>query len=268
VSSPPPKPSAGDAGLGKQLFHDRRIGGRGCVGCHDPARGWADGLPRARRADGELNERHTPSLLEVGAQPHFGWDGRSRTLEAQIREELEVQLDTTAEAVAALAATSADGVVAALAAYVRTIGGAQSAFERFEAGDPEAISESAQRGWLLFRNKAGCTACHVPPLFTDHRFHNLGVGYGERPDPGRERVTGKAEDRGKLKTPSLRAAASSAPYFHDGSAATLAEAIDYVLSGGRPDPHLDSGITRLDLDAGARADLRAFIESLDARPQP
>jgi cytochrome c peroxidase len=242
---------AGDPALGKRLFHEI-----GCARCHDPARGWADGQRFSRRADGTDNTRNTPSLLGIGEQPVFGWDGRATSLEEQIAEELTVQLGIT----------RGDSDVAALAAYVRTLRG-ESAFERFEKGDTTAISPEAQRGWLLFRNKAGCAACHVPPLFTDHRFHNLGVGYPSQLDAGRQRATSKPADRGKMKTPSLRAAAASPPYFHDGSARTLAEAVDYVLSGGSEDPLRDSGITRIDLSADERKELVAFIESLaDAAP--
>jgi cytochrome c peroxidase len=77
-------------------------------------------------------------------------------------------------------------------------------------------------------------------LFTDQQFHNIGIGMDQpEPDLGRFKVTNKPEDTGAFKTPTLRDIARSAPYFHDGSAKTLEEAVDIMLGGGKPNEHLD-----------------------------
>lgn len=268
--------------LGKLLFFDKRLGDdKSCADCHQPDRGWADGIALSKRADGTLNRRHTPSLYNAGHQGHWGWDGRSTTLEAHVRDEWSAQLSTSLEQSTARVAADAgydplfktafgdhtittERVVLALASFVRSIRSGNAPYDRFEAGDASAIDDAAKRGWLVFRDKAGCTACHVPPLFTDGKFHNIGIGSD---DAGRAGVTKNAKDTGSFKTPTLRSAAQTAPYFHDGSAATLEAAVDYMLSGGRDNPHLDSSLAKIDLTPVQRAELVAFIRSLDgARP--
>lgn len=273
--------------LGKTLFFDKKLGSHfACVGCHKPDRGWADGIALSKRASGRENTRNTPSLYNVGYQVRWGWDGRSPTLEAQVREEWATQLAIApATATAAIASDAGydplflaafgsreiteQRIVDALASFVRSIRSGNAPYDRFENGDKTAMSESAQRGWLVFRDKGGCTACHVPPLFTDNRFHNIGVGYGPgatSPDPGREDVTDQKRDRGAFKTPTLRSAVRTAPYFHDGSAATVEAAVDYVLTGGHDNPQRDTALTKLELTPEQRADLLAFIRALDGTP--
>jgi cytochrome c peroxidase len=77
-------------------------------------------------------------------------------------------------------------------------------------------------------------------LFTDQQYHNVGIGMDQKePDVGRFKVSNKPEDTGAFMTPTLRDIAKSAPYFHDGSAATLEDAVDTMLKGGIPNDHLD-----------------------------
>ena len=116
-------------------------------------------------------------------------------------------------------------------------------------GDRDALSPEQQAGLQIFRGKGHCTACHVGPTFSDERTHNTGVAWaggagkaggeatvgapgGEFLDEGRAAITGKPEDRGAFKTPTLREVARTAPYMHDGSLATLADVIDYYDRGG------------------------------------
>ena len=102
-----------------------------------------------------------------------------------------------------------------------------------------ALSESATRGWNIFQ-AIKCNNCHDGVLFTDQQYHNVGIGMDqENPDVGRFTVTKKPEDTGAFKTPTLRDIAKSAPYFHDGSAKTLEEAVDIMLAGGKPNQYLD-----------------------------
>jgi cytochrome c peroxidase len=104
-------------------------------------------------------------------------------------------------------------------------------------------------GLTLFRGKAKCTACHLGPTFSDERFHNTGaaVRNGRLADQGRFNLTGREQDRGAFKTPTLREVARSAPYMHDGEMATLEEVIDFYDAGGRPNPTLDAEINPLKL---------------------
>jgi cytochrome c peroxidase len=185
---------------------------------------------------------------------------------------------------------TAPGIGRALAAFLRTLRSGDAPIDRFLAGEEEALSASARRGLRLFTGYAGCSECHrmdgPMPLFTDHAFHSLGIGMeavrgrltdaakrayalddpirGELilADPdvaalGRFVVTKQVADIGKFKTPSLRNVALTGPYMHEGSIATLSEAIDRELyyrslAIGRP----------LALTRDERADLRAFLESL------
>ena len=96
-----------------------------------------------------------------------------------------------------------------------------------------------QEGLQVFK-KLECDNCHDGVLLADLQYHNVGIGMdAEKPDVGRFKVTGKAEDTGAFKTPTLRDIAKSGPYFHNGSVATLEEAVDLMIGGGKPNKYLD-----------------------------
>lgn len=189
---------------------------------------------------------------------------------------------------------------AALASYERTIVSANSPFDRWRfGGEEDALSPAARRGFELFTGKAGCAACHTigsdHALFTDQQLHNTGIGYrqtmarasGERPlqvapgislefdpavlgsasepppsDLGLYEITGDPDDRWKYKTPSLRNAALTAPYMHDGSLPTLRAVVEHYDAGGIANELLDPRIRPLGLDDGEIEALVAFLESL------
>ncbi len=281
-------PSAEAIELGKVLFFDKRLGKDGkfaCESCHFVDKGWADGKALSEKGDGKMNTRHTPSMFNVGYQEAWYWDGRAKTLEAQVLAAWKGQLgvgDTLPERVAAVAKVdgykplfkaafgdeeiTTERIARALASFLRSLRSADSPFDRYEAGDKKAISESAARGWDVFRGKAACAACHAPPLFTDFNYHNAGIGSDKpAPDKGRGAITQNAKDDGKFKTPSLRSVTTHAPYFHDGSARTLEDAVDFMLGGGKANPNLDSGYKKIELSKAERSDLLAFIRSLEAK---
>ena len=151
----------------------------------------------------------------------------------------------------------------ALASYVRTILSGDAPFDRFMGGDPAALTDEERNGMQLFTGKAGCASCHVGPNFTDEKFHNTGAGSAS--DAGRAAVTGNDADRGAFKTPSLRDCARTPPYMHDGSLATLEDAIDFYDKGGSANPHLDAEIRPLHLTAAEKAMLAAFLRALNGR---
>lgn len=130
--------------------------------------------------------------------------------------------------------------------------------------DEHPISESAKRGYaLFFGQKAGCTACHTGPNFTDEKYHNLGVGMAAaEPDLGRFVVSQEEKDRGAFKTPTVRNIALTAPYMHDGSQNTLEEVVEWYDRGGHPNPHLSKDIRKLNLTAEEKADLVEFMKAL------
>ena len=159
-----------------------------------------------------------------------------------------------------------DGVTApnlarALASYLRTIRSGNSPVDRYRAGDTAALSLAARRGLAVFMGRANCATCHLGAGFTDERFHNTGVAAGSG-DLGRYGVSGREEDRGAFKTPTLREVARSAPYMHDGSLPTLEEVVAFYDRGGVPNARLDPEIRPLGLSPQEKQDLLAFLRAL------
>jgi len=167
-------------------------------------------------------------------------------------------------------ATPAD-IVQALTSFVRTLRSGDAPWDKYEKGDKKAVGEDAVRGFDLFRNKAGCAGCHAPPLYTDNAFHDTGIGFDKpEPDPGRGKISKNEKENGAFKTPTLRSVTTHAPYFHDGRAATIEEAVDYMLGGAIKDknPNLDAKLKPVKLSAKERADLLAFVKALEAPAAP
>jgi cytochrome c peroxidase len=265
--------------LGRQLFFDERLsadGSRSCYSCHVCEKGLTDGLPKAIGALNKQLPRSSPTLWNIGYHKEFYWDGRSGSLEKQAlaawtggnmgakADEIVVKLNalegykTQFQQVFSSDATP-DNVVKAISAYERTIISGNTAWDRFRAGDQQALSQSAWRGWNIFQ-AIKCNNCHDGVLFTDQQYHNVGIGM----DVGRFTVTKKPEDTGAFKTPTLRDIAKSAPYFHDGSAKTLEEAVDIMLAGGKPNEHLDKkNLQPHKLLPEQREDLLNFLRSLN-----
>jgi cytochrome c peroxidase len=267
--------------LGRRLFFERRLSGDGrtaCATCHQPSRAFTDGLPVPIGVHGRAGRRNTPSLLNRAYGQRFFWDGRAATIEEQVTSALEgpTDLDLPAASAAARIASereyvagfraafgepvSASGLVRALATFVRGQLSADSAFDRFAAGNSRALTTVARRGRELFNGKANCWRCHAGPLLTDDSFHNTGVSWGR--DAGHVEFTGHPEHRGRFKTPSLRNVAITAPYMHDGSVATLEAVVEFYDRGGERNPNLDAQIQRLRLSAAERAAVVAFLTSL------
>lgn len=276
------------ASLGRKLWFDKRMSGdgtRSCYGCHVNEKGLTDGVALNKGAYEKALTRHTPTLWNIGYHDEWYWDGRAKTLEGQAlaawklanmgakdKEKDEIRADVIAklnelykaEITAVFGGPATDKQLSqALAAYMRTIISQTTPFDKYLKGDKSAISEAAQRGWLVF-NKAKCVNCHVGSLLTDKQFHNVGIGMkAEKPDLGRFNVTKIEKDTGAFKTPTLRDVARSAPYFHDGSVATLEEAVKLMVGGGIDNPHLDRvNLQKADLTEGEVKDLIEFLKSL------
>lgn len=285
--SPAHNPTTAEkAELGKMLFFDTRLSDSGtfaCANCHMPEKGWTDGLPLSTKADGQVNKRHSPTLYNVAYATAWYWDGRMETLEAQILAAWTGQMGATPEQVAQkLAAVpeyaerfqkafggapTAENIPQALGSFLRIdLRNGDAPWDRYQAGEKGAVSEDVVKGYDVFVKKAGCAACHAPPLFTDVSYHNIGVGYegNQSPDVGRFAVTKVERDTGAFKTPGLRGVSLSGPYFHDGSVATLEEAVDFMLAGGyrEGNAHIDPLLKPIDLTEEERAQLLAFIQAL------
>jgi cytochrome c peroxidase len=275
--------TAAKIALGKQLFWDPRWSTTGtvaCVSCHQPEHGWSDPQRFSFDHAGKPSARHTPTLINRLFSRVQGWPGHRASLE----ELLAMLPFTSLEAIVRLGnirdyreqfqrvfgtAVTAGGVAQALAAYTRTVLSGHAAYDRFKAGDRQALSEAAQRGLRLFEGKARCTHCHSGFNFTDEDYHNLGIGMDQgHPDLGRATVTQRDADTGAFKTPTLRDIARSGPYMHDGSLATLEQVVDLYVQGGRANPWLSPTIQSLDLTAAERADLVTFLEALTGEVAP
>jgi cytochrome c peroxidase len=252
--------------LGRKLFSDKRLSADGtvaCVSCHDPQFAFGDRHALAIGMGGQTGARRAPRLVNRGYGTSFFWDGRAQTLEQQVMQPIAnpLEMASSPRDAAARAGVGEGEMRDALASYVRTILSGNSAFDRYMAGDTAAMSATEQLGLRLFTTKADCSGCHVGPNFTDERFHNTGAGNGN--DPGRASVTGREEDRGAFKTPSLRDAARTPPYMHDGSLATLEDVIEFYDKGGRANAQLDPEIRPLHLTAPEKAALALFVRALN-----
>lgn len=240
------------AALGRRLFEDPRLSGDGkvaCTTCHHLAEGGDDGLVRSRGIHGRESQVNAPSVLNVAFNFRQYWDGRAPSLEEQLDgpllgssemgttwPQLLATLSGDPSYVAAFAAIYPQGVTAAsvrdaLAEFQRSLVGSSAPFDRWLMGDAAAIGEAEVEGWKLFQ-ALGCTACHQGLGIGGNMLQRMGMfgdyfaGREQRPaDQGRINVTGKEADRHSFKVPSLRNVALTAPYFHDGSAATLAMAV-------------------------------------------
>ena len=186
--------------LGKALFFDPILSGtssHSCASCHNPSLSWGDGLPKAVGDTGDVMDLRAPTLIDVFLLPRLGWDGKFRDIEAvtfaAITSPANMNLPQS-EALSRLAhapgyvaafrdvfpgqGISRSTVEAAIAAYERTIVSGIAPFDLWVAGDEEAISSSAKRGFALFNGKAHCASCHSGWAFTDGSFHDIGTAKG------------------------------------------------------------------------------------------
>ncbi len=303
IAAPADNPMTIDkAELGKKLFFDKRLSKTGtmsCETCHMPEMGWTDGKALSPKFDGSMNTRHTPTLINAGFYKQWYWDGRATTLEGQVTAAWRGQMGGDPDAVAMMLngieaykpefqkvfngpATGAN-IAQAIATFVRTIRSENASWDKYEKGDKTAVSEDAVKGFDVFSNteKANCTLCHLPPQYTDTLFHNVGIGMDKpMPDPGRGKILADAAEKagikdpeadkmkGAFKTPTLRSITETGPYFHDGRAAKLEDAIDLMLKGGIKNPNLDEKLKPKTLKPEERAQLIAFLKSLTPEAMP
>lgn len=235
--------------LGRRLWFDPRLSQDGelsCNTCHPLDRGGADGERTSTGHAGRKGRRNTPTVLNAaGAFAQF-WDGRAATLEEQARGPLFASVEMAADAAtveARLRATpgykplfasafpgdprpaTIDHVVAAIAAFERRLA-TPGRWDRFLRGDHEALSTREREGLKVFTN-VGCMRCHTGPLLGGISYQKAGAvePWPSTADLGRFEVTKNPADRFVFKVPTLRNVTRTAPYFHDGSVATLPEAI-------------------------------------------
>jgi cytochrome c peroxidase len=284
------------ADLGRFLFWDPRVSASGktsCASCHAPDRGWSVPEARSLNDSGKLTGRKSQPLIGIGhveAGMPFGWDGRNPTLEAQAKgsvlagamsmretanpvkqEVIEQRIRDVPDYVAQFrralpgVAITLDTIAQAIAAYERTMEPGPAPFDRWIAGDEAAIPEEAKRGFALFNTRTNCFACHSGWRFTDDKFHDIGVS---KTDRGRGNVLKDDESmQYAFKTPTLRSVALRPPYMHDGSSATLADAVRHYEKEPVDRPSRSPLFVPVELTEQERLDLVTFMQTLTGTPE-
>ena len=271
--------------LGRKLFLDQRLSGRrlmSCATCHDPSKAYTDGRALAVGGSGFTLRRRTPSLLNAAYNRTQFWDGRAKTLEEQAliplladnemgmpgRKALLTRVQKIPEYRSEFREAfgreiNLPDMARALAAFERTLVTPDSAFDRYETGDKQALTDQQKRGLILFIGKAACSQCHNGPNFTDSKFHRLGFlpGQHANSDLGRFAITHDPADRYAFKTPSLRNASRQSHFMHDGSLASLEQVIEFYDDGGGRGPK-SKLLFKLDLADAEKADLLVFLRTL------
>ncbi|MBX9600168.1 MAG: di-heme enzyme [Bryobacteraceae bacterium] len=298
--APPPVPddnpmTIAKVELGRHLFYDRRMSSNGtqsCGTCHEQRLAFSDGWPRGIGSTGEVHHRSSMPLANVAYLASLTWADPGMTrLEAQaavpmfgnqpvelglqqrtppfvrvIREDARYRRLFPAAFPGEADPFHYENITRALASFERTLISGRSAYDRYRQGESPALTESARRGEALFSsNRLKCAACHNGIHFTNGAFENTGLYDEYRPEnSGLKRITGKAEDEGRFRVPSLRNVALTAPYMHDGSVNTLDEVLDHYQAGGRAATHRNKNplLTGFSLTREERRDLIAFLRSL------
>ncbi len=292
--------------LGRKLFFDKQLSinnAQSCADCHAPEKAFSDGRRMARGAEGEFGTRNSMPLFNLAWQKEFFWDGRAKSLREQVLQPIQnpiemhqtltnlvaklqnekaesgkrkAETDYPAIFTAAFGAPeiTAEKISLALENYLLTLTSFNAKFDRVLRGEEKFTAEE-QRGFELFSTEydprrgqfgADCFHCHGGPLFQSQSFANNGSD-GALKDVGREKVTGKASDRGKFSVPSLRNVELTAPYMHDGRFRTLEDVIRHYSTGiprsATLDPNLakhpDGGVPLTESDKRA---LVAFLKTL------
>lgn len=271
--------------LGKILFFDTRLSGSGkisCATCHQPELNWTDGKERSVGHEGAMAKRNSPTIQNSWFYDRLFWDGRARDLQDQafapINSETEMHNEmhmvminiNKSKAYHELFKKafgddeiSPDRLTEAIATFEKTIVSRKSRFDEFLEGNKKALSGSELKGLHLFRTKARCMNCHNGPMLSDNMFHNSGFSGN---DEGYYKVSHKDEDKGKLKTPSLRDVAFTGPWMHDGQLKTLEHVISRYSIAKFPPRETDPLVKNLGLSEKEQKDLLAFLEAISAKP--
>ncbi len=281
-----PNPKSEKAQLGKSLFYDTLFSQNkqsSCASCHDVRQGGMDSLAKYKGIDGKAGNLNTPTILNASLNFRQFWDGRAKTLQDAIDDHIAnktifnnnwqiilERIKKNQQYVTSFHRMYEEGlnevnVKDALSYYIKNLLTPDSAFDRYLRGDKNAMSQDALRGYLFFK-KYGCITCHQGPSLGGNLSEKIGI-YKDYytaqskvtiADLGYYNVTKKEEDKYVFKVPSLRNVAVTAPYFHDGSVKTLAEAVDLmgIYQSGQKIPAYEIPF------------IVKFLQSLTGRIQP
>jgi len=273
-------PNAAMVSLGKKLFLEKALSGnmqRNCASCHHPDKYFSDGLPTSLAMDGKSNvQRNAPTLLYAGLQYSQFWDGRAKSLPDQVKAVITNPLEMNGDHqviithiqkdksyIAAFekafpdkvgAAVTTDHLANALSAFIMGLNPRNSDFDRYIAGDHQAMTTDQVKGFNLFMGKGQCGSCHFAPLFNGliPPFYKL-TEYEILGTPSNDDFSElkKDHDRGRkdffpisyyeaaFKTPTVRNVAQTAPYMHNGVFKDLEKVVEFYNQGGGAGLHLD-----------------------------
>ncbi|GGE44875.1 cytochrome-c peroxidase [Psychroflexus planctonicus] len=247
------------ATLGEDLFFDPRLSSSGqiaCASCHNPKKGWTDGIEKSIGHKGIMGKRNAMTIINIAHSSSLFWDGRVKTLEEQVSFPIEDPTEMNQDFGIALSqiaslpyyqekfkAAFEDGKVSdenlrkAIATFQRTIQSKDSKFDQFVKGNDTIFSDEEVLGLHLYRTKANCISCHNTPYFSDNQFHNDGQTLlGSRhEDLGLFNITKDTTDLGKFRTPTLREIELTGPWMHHGNFPTLKDVVQYY-NHGNPAP--------------------------------
>ncbi len=290
--------------LGEKIFYDRVLSANkkiSCASCHDPKRGFTDGLPKSRALAGNgFLPRNTPTLLNAGLQKMQFYDMRAGFLEDQVRNVIENKDEIHGSLEQAVADLRKDSCYTtliaeafpgaefaerqlqiALASYVRSLVSLNSRFDKYMRGDDKEMNPSEKRGFNLFMGKAKCGTCHfmplfngtVPPAFAQTEGEVIGVpstasGKIIDADTGRYGIYQIPQFRFAFKTPSVRHLELTAPYMHNGVFKTLEEVVDFYNEGGGNGLGMNLEYQtlpedKLNLSSEEKAAIVAFLKALN-----
>lgn len=246
--------------LGRYLFFDPALSGNGtisCASCHDPNKGFSDGLPTSKGINNEFLDRAAPTLWNVAYLKSFFWDARASTLEEQMKGPLFAD-DEMANTPENLIKTmnsienyrllfdeafpnrsktdriTLEEIYRAIVAFQSSLISLNSKYDQYAHGYHQALNQKEIEGLNIFRSfVARCAECHTPPLFTNQQIAVLGVPEpkGSDFDPGAELPFKDETLRGGFKVPSLRNIDKTAPYMHSGVFPTLRETVEFYNNG-------------------------------------
>jgi cytochrome c peroxidase len=252
----PIEPAAGInaamAELGKKLYFDPRLSKSGfisCNSCHNLSMGGTDNIKTSIGHNWQQGPINAPTVLNSSMNLAQFWDGRAKDLKAQaggpianpgemaFTHELAVEVlesipayGTEFKKVFGKEGIDIDKITDAIAEFEKTLVTPNSRFDKWLKGDKQALTAEELAGYNLFKG-SGCTACHNGPAVGGNSFQKMGVVEpykAKSPAEGLVAVTGKDADRFKFKVPTLRNVEMTYPYFHDGEAETLTEAVDIM----------------------------------------
>ena len=238
--------------LGKKLYFDPRLSKSGfisCNSCHNLSMGGTDNLPTSIGDHWQRGPINAPTVLNSSMNVAQFWDGRAADLKAQaggpianpgemafthtlavsVLESIPVYVNEFKLAFGS-PGVNIDRVTDAIAEFEKTLVTPNSRFDRWLLGDEDALTKKEKSGYMLFK-ESGCVACHNGRAVGGNSFQKMGVikpYKAKSPAEGLSAVTGKDSDRFKFKVPTLRNVEMTYPYFHDGAAQTLTEAVDVM----------------------------------------